>query len=118
MPEYFQMRQQASLRFPAMLQSESVADRFSLENGGAFLEPHFDQVKVHTLHGILRFPTAQPLVDYFASSRDMTMRPDHSDAEWLAVVDFVRAATEAVLARRGQFDVTKITGALVGVKGP
>jgi ubiquinone/menaquinone biosynthesis C-methylase UbiE len=117
MPEYFQMRQRASLHFPAMLQSEMVNNRFSLENGGAFLEPHFDRVEAHTLRGILRFPTAEPLVEYFASSRAMTMRPDHSDAEWQAIVEFVRTETEAVLARRGRFDVTKITGALVGVKG-
>jgi ubiquinone/menaquinone biosynthesis C-methylase UbiE len=118
MPEYFQMRRQASLRFPAMVQSEMITDRFSLENGSAFLEPYFDRVEAHTLRGILRFPVAEPFVEYFASGRAMTMRPDHSDAEWLAVVDFVRAETEAVLARRGRFDVTKITGALVGVKGP
>jgi SAM-dependent methyltransferase len=118
MPEYFQMRRQASLRFPAMLQSDTLTDRFSLENGSAFLEPHFSRVEVHTLRGILRFPTAEPFVEYFASTRAMTMRPDHSDAEWQAVVEFVRAETEAVLARRGCFDVTKITGALVGLKGP
>jgi ubiquinone/menaquinone biosynthesis C-methylase UbiE len=118
MPEYLQMRQQASLRFPAMLQSEMVTDRFSLENGGAFLEPHFDRVEAHTLRGILRFPMVEPFVAYFASSRAMTMRPDHSDAEWQAVIEFVRAEAEAVLARRGRLDVTKITGALVGLKGP
>jgi ubiquinone/menaquinone biosynthesis C-methylase UbiE len=118
MREYFQMRRQAALHFPAMLQSNALADRFSLENGAAFLEPYFSRVEAHTLRGILRFPTAQPFVDYFASTRAMTMRPDHSDAEWLAVVDYVRAETEAILARRGRFDVTKLTGALVGVKGP
>jgi ubiquinone/menaquinone biosynthesis C-methylase UbiE len=118
MPEYFQMRRQASLRFPAMLQSDALTDRFSLENGAAYLEPHFGRVEVHTLRGILRFPEAQPFVEYFASSRAMTMRPDHSDAEWQAIVDFVRTETEAVLARDGRFDVTKIAGALVGVKGP
>jgi ubiquinone/menaquinone biosynthesis C-methylase UbiE len=118
MPEYLHMRRRASLRFPAMLQSDALTDRFSLENGAAFLEPYFGRVETHTLRGILRFPAAEPFLAYFASSRAMLMRPDHSDAEWQAVADFVRAETEAVLARDGRFDVTKIAGALVGMKGP
>lgn len=117
MPEYHALREQAATRFPAMAQSDMITDRFSLENGVAFCEPHFNQLETHTLPGTLRFPTAQPFVDYFASSRALTMRPDHTGAEWLAVLDFVRAETEAIIVDQGYFDVTKITGAIVGVKG-
>jgi SAM-dependent methyltransferase len=117
MPEYHALRERAAARFQSLTTSERITDRFSLENGPSFLEPHFDLVETHTLPGILRFPTAQPLVDYFASSRALTMRPGHSEAEWQAVLDFVRAATEEVIAREGHFDMTKLTGAIVAIKG-
>lgn len=117
MPEYHALRERAAARFPSATTSNMITDRFSLENGPSFLEIHFDLVKTHTLPGILRFPTAQPFMDYFASSRALTMRPGHSEAEWQAVLDFVRAETDAVIAREGHFDVTKITGAIVGTKG-
>ena len=74
-------------------------------------------METHILPGTLRFPTAQPFVDYFASSRALAMRPGHTEAEWQAVLDFVRGEVEAVIAREGHFDVTKTTGAIVGVKG-
>ncbi|MFL7807453.1 MAG: hypothetical protein AB8I80_02420, partial [Anaerolineae bacterium] len=67
--------------------------------------------------GMLRFPTAQPLIDYFASSQALTMPPGHTEAEWQAVLDFVRAEAEAIVERQGRIEVTKITGAIVGVKG-
>ena len=117
MPEYWAIRERAAQRFPYFTKPDALTHRFSLENGAAFLEPHFARIEVHTLPGTLRFPTAQPFVDYFASTRALTMPPDHTDAEWQAVLDFVRAEAEAVIARQGRFDVTKITGAVVGVKG-
>lgn len=117
MPQYEALRLQASERFPALTQPGMITVRFSLENAVSYLEPHFDRVETHTLPGTLRFPNVQPLMEYFASSRALIMRPDHSDAEWQAVLGFVRAEVEAIIAREGRFDVTKITGAVVGVKG-
>lgn len=117
MPEYMAIRQRAAARFPAVARPEMITDLFSLENGPAFFEPYFERVVTFTLPGILRFPTARPFVDYFASARALTMHPGHTDAEWQAILDFVQAETEAIIARRGHFDVTKVTGAIVGVKG-
>ena len=117
MPEYMTLRRRAADRFPGLADPEMITSAFALENGPAFLEPYFEQVAVHTLLGTLRFPTAQPFVDYFASTRALTMPPGHTDAEWQAVLDFVRAETDQVVARQGHFDVTKTTGAIVGVKG-
>ena len=117
MPEYWAIRERAARRFPYMTKPDALTHRFSLENGTAFLEPYFARIEVHTLPGMLRFPTAQPFVDYFASTRALTMPPGHTDAEWQAVLDFVRAETEEVVAREGCFEVTKVTGAVVGVKG-
>jgi ubiquinone/menaquinone biosynthesis C-methylase UbiE len=117
MPEYEALRQQASERFSALTQPGMVTNRFSLENAASYLEPHFDRVDTHTLPGTLRFPDAQPFMDYFASSRALIMRPEHTDAEWRAVLGFVRAEVEAIIAHKGRFDVTKTSGAVVGVKG-
>ena len=117
MPEYWAIRARAAERFPYLTKPDTVTHRFSLENGPAFLKPHLARVEVHTLPGTLRFPTAQPFVDYFASTRALTMPPGHTDAEWQVVLDFVRAEAEAVIKRQGRLDVTKVTGAVVGVKG-
>jgi SAM-dependent methyltransferase len=116
MPEYMALRRRAADRFPGMTDPEMITSAFALENGPVFLEPYFEQVEVYTLPGTLRFPTAQPFVEYFASSRALTMPPGHTDAEWQAVLAFVQAEAEQVVARQGHFDVTKITGAIVGVK--
>lgn len=116
MPEYMALRQRAAERFPDLTDPEMITGAFALENGPAFLEPYFAQVDVHTLPGTLRFPAAQPFVDYFASSRALTMPPGHTDAEWQAVLDFVRSEIEQLVAQQGHLDVTKITGAIVGVK--
>jgi hypothetical protein len=56
-------------------------------------------------------------MDYFASARALSMPPGHTDAQWQAVLDFVRAEAEAIVAQQGRFDVTKITAAVVGIKG-
>ena len=117
MPEYAALLAQAAARFPAVAGPQLSSGRFSLENGAAFFEPYFERVEVHTLPGALRFPAARPLVDYVASARALIMSPDHTEAEWLAVLDFCRAEAEAVIAREGHFDVTKLAGALTGVKG-
>jgi hypothetical protein len=97
--------------------ADSASHRFSLENGARFLQPGFGQAEVHTLPGVLRFPSAQPVVDYFASARSLHMRTGHTDAEWQAVLRFVRAEVQAVIEREGHFDVTKLTGAWVATKG-
>ena len=117
MPEYTELRNRAAEHFPSLTEPGMVTTRFSLESAADLLEPYFDQVQTIPLPGTLRFPSAQPFVDYFASARAMTMNPDHSEAEWQAILEFVKAETEAVIARQGHFDVTKIAGAALGIKG-
>lgn len=117
MPEYKAMCDRAAARFPAMVEPDPITLRFSLENAPAFLETHFDGVETHILSGTLRFPSVQPILDYFASHRSMSMRDGHTDGDWEAVMDYVRAETEAAITRAGHFEVAKVTGALVGVKG-
>jgi len=117
MPEYEDLRREAARRFSALSQPELTTERFSLENAEAFLNRCFERVESRILRGTLRFPAAEPLVDYFASSRALTMAPDHTEDDWQAVLAFVRAEAEKAIARQGHLDVTKITGAIVGVRG-
>ena len=116
MEEYAATRQHAAERFPRVSAPGMVTTRFSLESAPGYLAAHFEQVETHVLNGTLRFPTAEPFVDYFASARAITMAPGHTEAEWQQVLAFVRAEAEAEIARAGRFDVTKVTGAVVGVK--
>jgi hypothetical protein len=116
MPEYQALLEGAARRFSCIERRERVTDRFSLENAPDFLRPYFSAVQAHILRGTLRFPSAQPLLDYFASHRALTMRGGHTDSEWDAVLDFVQTEVESVIARTGHFDVSKTTGALVGVR--
>lgn len=116
MPQYWALRCKVAERFPISVLPQERPERFSLENGGSYLSRHFVRLESHTLPGTLRFHSAQPLVDYFASSRALTMRPGHTEAQWQAVIEFVRSEIETVIAQRRWFDVSKLTGALVGLK--
>lgn len=116
MQEYQALRYRAAARFPSMIYPEMGTERFCLENGPELLRPYFAAVHTATLRGTLRFPAAQPLVDYFASGRSLSMHPGHSEAEWQAVLDFVRSEVQATVDADGCFDVTKVTGAIVGRK--
>lgn len=117
MPEYFALIEQAATQFPVLSSPGRAPRRFSLEDAPSLLKPHFDQVETHILPGTLRFPSAQPFVDYVDASRALLVRPGHTETEWQEVLDFVRTQVEAVITRQGHFDVTKITGAVVGTKG-
>jgi ubiquinone/menaquinone biosynthesis C-methylase UbiE len=116
MPEYGHLVKMAEARFPSLGLRRRPESRFSLENAADLVQAHFDRVAIHTLSGTLRFPTAAPVVDYVASSRALLMPPGHSDAEWQDILAFVRAEAERVIACEGHFDVTKLTGAISGVK--
>ena len=116
MPEYRAYWERAVTCFPGLINIEPITNRFSLEGGPVFLASHFDRVETHTLRGTLRFPTAQPFMDYVASTRADTMRPEHTDAQWQVILDLIRADAGAHIARHGHLDVTKIAGALVAVK--
>jgi ubiquinone/menaquinone biosynthesis C-methylase UbiE len=117
MPQYRAILRQAQSHFPAIAVPGATSSRFNLENAPQLLEPHFQQIEQHTLTGTLRFPSAQPFVAYFASSRDLIMHPDHTEMEWQAVLDFVQTTAEEIIAGQGCLDITKVTGAITGRKG-
>ena len=117
MPEYGALRRRRQPAFPPSPAPSCPPAAFRWRMARPFSNLTLTRSRSTPCPAPCAFPTAQPLVDYFASTRALTMHPDHTEAEWLAVLDFCRAEAEAVIAREGHFDVTKITGALVGVKG-
>jgi hypothetical protein len=56
-------------------------------------------------------------MDYFASSRSLIVHPDQTEAEWQAILDFVRADVEGTMAHETRHDMTKLCCAFVAVKG-
>lgn len=116
MPEFQALVEGAACRFAGVEPPKRIRDRFTLENAAGFLKPYFAGVQAHILRGTLRFPSSQPLVDYFASQRSVSMSDDHTDGEWDAVLDYVRTEVESVITRARRFDVSKTTGALSGIK--
>lgn len=117
MPELWELRRRAASRFPRAMLSQEPPHRFTLENATDILSPHLRDLEIHILPGTLRFPTAEPLMAYFASMRSLIMESEHAESEWQAVLAYVHEEVAAVITREGRFDVTKVTGAIVGVKG-
>jgi len=94
----------------------SVSERFNLENGWAYLEPHFAHVTVHQHESALVFPEAEPVLAYVASTRD-TLRDDlPSDRAWNDFLAALRKVVEAEIAEHGEFRVSKAAGVLVATK--
>jgi len=94
----------------------SVSERFNLENGLVYLEPHFARVTAHRHESAFVFPEVEPVLAYINSTRD-TLRadlpPDRTWAEFLAAL---REVVEAEIALRGEFRVSKTAGVLVAAK--
>ncbi len=103
MPEYHALRQQASARFPAMIQPGSEHPLLFPGERRILSAGQFDRVEVHALPGTLRFPTAQPFMDYFASSRALIMDPDHTEAEWQAILELCTGRGRSNHRPRGAF---------------
>ncbi len=94
----------------------SVSKRFNLENGAAYLEPHFARVTVHQYESALVFPKAEPVLAYVTSTRD-TLRDDlPPDRTWDEFFAALRKVVEAEISARGEFRVSKATGVLVAAK--
>ena len=94
----------------------SVSERFNLENGWAYLEPHFAHVTVHQHESALVFPEAEPVLAYVASTRD-TLRDDlPPDRAWNDFLAALRKVVEAEIAEHGEFRVSKVVGVLVATK--
>jgi SAM-dependent methyltransferase len=93
-----------------------VSKRFNLENGSAYLEPHFARVTVHRHESAFVFPEIKPVLAYISSTRD-TLRDDlPPNRTWDEFLAALREVVEAEIAARGEFRVSKTTGVLVAEK--
>jgi SAM-dependent methyltransferase len=86
--------------------------RFNLEHSGDDLARHFDRVDVRHCHGQLAVPSAEPMVAFAASMRDLSGHA-FADDEWDAVLDRFEQLAEAAIAERGPFCIRTHTGAFV-----
>jgi SAM-dependent methyltransferase len=85
-----------------------VSERFSLENGAAFLAAAFDDVQTLRFDGELRVPAVEPVSRYVASMMTWADDPDASSA--MARID---AEVAAAIARDGVFRVRTLVGVFV-----
>jgi SAM-dependent methyltransferase len=94
-----------------------ISQRFSLENGSTYLEPHFEQrVAVHRHESALVFPAAEPVLAYVASSRDVVSDDLPPGRTWDEFIAALRNVVNDEIAAHGEFRVSKAAGVLVGTK--
>jgi ubiquinone/menaquinone biosynthesis C-methylase UbiE len=82
------------------------ARRFGLENGLELMRAAFSQAECRRYEDSLEITEAQPLIDYFNSTR----RRERATAEQMAAL---RGYIESEIARRGSIRMTKDPGLLV-----
>ncbi|MHC4958271.1 MAG: class I SAM-dependent methyltransferase [Planctomycetota bacterium] len=99
--------QERALGQPPRL-TDFSSTKFSLENGSAYLERHFANVRVHKLEAALVFPDAEPVLAYIESGRDFLEDELPSGSDWDAFMEALRAEIGD-----GEFRVNKTTGAFV-----
>ena len=90
--------------------------RFTLENGAAFLEPFFCQVRCPVLESALVFPEAAPAAAYVDSLRAAYEHLLPEGIAWEELTEQVRRQIAAQIAREGEYRVPKASGAFVVVK--
>lgn len=84
---------------------------FDLENGEAWLDPHFSSVRLHRRTDVLRVTDAHAVVAYVASMAGVAGVPSSRLAPDLAgALDAVAARVRGAIAERGAFSVRRATG--------
>lgn len=96
------------------LLAQGPASSFSLENSGALLQRHFQEVRRHDLPGALVFPEPQPVIDYIGSSKDLYAPFLPAGFSWDDAMVFVRERLERHIAEHGAFRVSKLAGVFIG----
>lgn len=89
---------------------------FELENGAAWLEPHFASVTLHRRSDVLNVTDEDAVVDYVASLADVAGVPAEALAPDVArALAAVRDRVRAALDRHGAFTVRRSTGVFEAV---
>jgi len=89
--------------------------RFNLDNGLAYLAPHFHVVQ-HRHEAALVFPAAEPVLAYVNSMRASLQQDLPSEQAWDEFVSTLRRIVEQAIAARGNFTVSKASGVLIATK--
>jgi len=99
------------------LLAQGPTSSFSLENGGALLQRHFQEVQRHDLPGALVFPEPQPVIDYISSGEELYAPFLPAGFAWSDAMALVRKRLERHIAEHGAFRVSKLTGVFTGRNG-
>lgn len=83
---------------------------FSITNGVAVLERHFEQVDVRVRRGELVVPRPEPIVDYVDSARNLFASDLPASTSWEAVRAAVQSDVAAVIESDGAFHCPTETG--------
>lgn len=86
---------------------------FYLENGQAWLAPHFASVMRYDLPGALVFPEAQPVIDYMATVAERFAPVFPAGVTWEHAVAALDDILTAHIAAHGVFRVHKLAGLFV-----
>jgi SAM-dependent methyltransferase len=91
----------------------SAAERFTLESGADVLGTAFSDVQVQRAGNRLVVPDVEPLVDYVASTRDLSGTAVDDDEVWDGGLERLRARLTAVIDQDGAFVATIVKGLFV-----
>ena len=91
----------------------AFGSRFSLENGGALLQPHFQQIQRYDFTGTIVLPDAAPAVAYMESMRATTEGTLPSHIAWDAVIKEFERQVGIHIQQQGEFRIGVHRGVFV-----
>jgi ubiquinone/menaquinone biosynthesis C-methylase UbiE len=86
---------------------------FTLENGAALLNTVFTNVEVDIMDAAFVFPTAQPVVDYLATTKERHVPRLPRSKTWNDLAQVLTELVQAEIDAQGEFRVSKKTGVFV-----
>jgi SAM-dependent methyltransferase len=90
---------------------------FSLENGGKFIAPHLNRMKIHRLESALIFPEAAPVLAYIQSMHTFYQPNLPAHIAWTAVLKQLQTQIETTIKHDGAYHVSKTSGVFIAYKG-
>lgn len=117
MPEFDQLKWRAFGRLGVSDQNmdpfDSTTRSFRLEDGAGRLHHHFFAVVRHDLPGSLIFPSAQPVIEYLDSMRDLEEPHLPRRVNWDDYIAVMGEQVQRIISHFGELTITKLAGALL-----